>query len=86
MDTTYKLCDNEMPLTVLEVVDCFGRGRIAGYELILSESTDLLCAALSGLKSTCKKLDVKCISVQYSQFSTNVDMNLFILFCMFSFQ
>jgi hypothetical protein len=29
MDTTYKVCINDMPLIVYNVVDCYGCGRIA---------------------------------------------------------
>ncbi|XP_026278919.1 uncharacterized protein LOC113206864 [Frankliniella occidentalis] len=48
MDTTYKLCDNEMPL-VFSVVDSFGVGRIAGYCLIISKKKEVVTASLEAL-------------------------------------
>lgn len=56
MDTTYKLCDNEMPLVVFSVVDCFGKGRIAGYSVIFSENKQIVTAALEVLALGCEKL------------------------------
>ena len=40
MDTTYRLCENDMPLIVFEVIDCFDAGRVARYTLISSEKRE----------------------------------------------
>ena len=63
MDTTYKLSDNDMPLVVFEVVDCFGAGRVAGYALIMSESKDIVSGALSALKIGMENLTERVESV-----------------------
>ena len=55
MDTTYKLCENKMPLIVFDVVDCFGRGRVVGYALIISEKKEIVTGALEVLKMGCEK-------------------------------
>lgn len=53
VDTTHNLCTNQMPLTVYEVVDCFGAGRIAGYALLSNETADVVTASLDVLVKGC---------------------------------
>ncbi|XP_052127882.1 uncharacterized protein LOC113216704 [Frankliniella occidentalis] len=53
MDTTHQISDNNMPLVVLEVVDCYGAGRIAGSALVLSETTEVFSTVLGALKEGC---------------------------------
>ncbi|XP_034240130.1 uncharacterized protein LOC117644628 [Thrips palmi] len=47
MDTTYKLCDNDMPLIVFQTIDCYGSSRNAGYAIISSEKKEIVSHALS---------------------------------------
>lgn len=55
MDSTYKLCDNDMPLIVFEVFDCFGAGRIAGYTFVKSEDKPIVAQALQLLCTSDKE-------------------------------
>jgi len=50
MDTTYKLCTNNMPLVVFKVVDYYGSGRTVGFSLISSEKKEIVTEALKCLK------------------------------------
>lgn len=59
MDTTHKLSDNDMPLTVYEVVDCFGAGRIAGYAILSEESCDVVTESLQVLVEGCPESAAK---------------------------
>lgn len=53
IDTTYNLATNRMPLIVYEVIDCFGKGRIAGYAHISSEHKEIVTEALQVLVNGC---------------------------------
>lgn len=75
VDTTHNLCTNNMPLTVYEVVDCFGAGRIAGYSLLSNETADVVTASLGVLVQGCpesaEKLQVVLIDRQRSKWNSH---------------
>ena len=78
MDTTYSLCNNDMPLIVFEVIDCFGAGRVAGYALISSEKKETVSEALGVLQVGCQesmsKVNVVMIDRDQSEIAAVVAM------------
>lgn len=79
IDTTHKLCENNMALTVYEVVDCFGAGRIAGYALLSNESCDVVTESLQVLVKGCSDSSKKTLVVMIDKDPSEINAALTLL-------